>query len=104
MNASAIALEEEAQAKAEAERKAEIERLAQENANTQIKAYNAETGEVLESDVIIPETQNEAENVAKFKSDDVLTFDLRLTFPNGAKQAKMFKEFLDMNGIEYQQL
>lgn len=96
--------QEEARAKAEAERKAEIERLAQENANSQIKAYNAETGEVLESDVIIPETQNEAENVAKFKSDDVLTFDLRLTFPNGAKQAKMFKEFLDMNGIEYQQL
>lgn len=96
--------QEEARAKAEAERKAEIERLAQENANAQIKAYNAETGEVLESDVIIPEIQNEAENGAKFKSDDVLTFDLRLTFPNGAKQAKMFKEFLDMNGIEYQQL
>lgn len=96
--------QEEARAKAEAERKAEIERLAQENANAQIKAYNAETGEVLESDVIIPETQNEAENEAKFKSDDMLTFDLRLTFPNGAKQAKMFKDFLDMNGIEYQQL
>ena len=96
--------QEEARAKAEAERKAEIERLAQENANTQIKAYNAETGEVLESDVIIPETQNTAENGGKFKSGDVLTFDLRLTFPNGAKQAKMFKEFLDMNGIEYQQL
>lgn len=95
--------QEEARAKAEAERKAEIERLAQENANAQIKAYNAETGEVLESDVII-ETQNEAENGAKFKSDDVLMFDLRLTFPNGAKQAKMFKDFLDMNGIEYQQL
>lgn len=97
--------QEEARAKAEAERKAEIERLAQENANAQIKAYNAETGEVLESDVIIiPETQNEAENGAKFKSDDVLTFDLRLTFPNGEKQAKMFKDFLDMNDIEYQQL
>ena len=38
--------QEEARAKAEAERKAEIERLAQENANAQIKAYNAETGEV----------------------------------------------------------
>lgn len=96
--------QEEARAKAEAERKAEIERLAQENANAQIKAYNAETGEVLESDVIISETQNTVENGTKFKSDDVLTFDLRLTFPNGAKQAKMFKDFLDMNGIEYQQL
>lgn len=96
--------QEEARAKAEAERKAEIERMAQENANAQIKAYNAETGEVLESDVIIPETQNEAENGAEFKPGDILTFDLRLTFPNGAKQAKMFKEFLDMNGIEYQQL
>ncbi|MDO4205812.1 MAG: DUF1351 domain-containing protein, partial [Streptococcus gallolyticus] len=96
--------QEEARAKAEAERKAEIERLVQENANAQIKAYNAETGEVLESDVIISETQNTAENGAKFKPDDVLTFDLRLTFPNGSKQAKMFKDFLDMNGIEYQQL
>lgn len=96
--------QEEARAKAEAERKAEIERLAQENANAQIKAYNAETGEVLESDVIIPETQNEAENGAEFENNEPVTFELRLTFPGGVKQAKMFKEFLDMNGIEYQQL
>ena len=95
--------QEEARAKAEAERKAEIERLAQENANAQIKAYNAETGEVLESDVIIPETQNEAENGAKFENKP-LVYDLRLIFPNGNKQAKMFKDFLDMNGIKYQEL
>lgn len=95
---------EEARVKAEAERKSEIERLAQENANAQIKAYNAETGEVLESDVIIPETQNEAENGAKFENNEPVTFELRLTFPGGVKQAKMFKDFLDMNGIEYQQL
>lgn len=93
----------EARAKAEAERKAEIERLAQENANSQIKAYNAETGEVLESDVIIPKTQNEAENGAKFENKPVV-YDLRLIFPNGDKQAKMFKDFLDMNGIKYQEL
>jgi hypothetical protein len=95
--------QEEARAKAEAERKAEIERLAQENANAQIKAYNAETGEVLESDVIIPETQNKAENGAKFENKP-LVYDLRLIFPNGNKQAKMFKDFLDMNGIKYQEL
>ena len=95
--------QEEARAKAEAERKAEIERMAQENANAQIKAYNAETGEVLESDVIVPETQNTAENGAKFENKP-LVYDLRLIFPNGNKQAKMFKDFLDMNGIEYQQL
>lgn len=95
--------QEEARAKAEAERKAEIERMAQENANAQIKAYNAETGEVLESDVIIPETQNEAENGAKFENKP-LVYDLRLIFPNGNKQAKMFKDFLDMNGIKYQEL
>ncbi|MCY7152212.1 DUF1351 domain-containing protein [Streptococcus gallolyticus subsp. gallolyticus] len=95
--------QEEARAKAEAERKAEIERMAQENANAQIKAYNAETGEVLESDVIIPETQNEAENGAKFENKPVV-YDLRLIFPNGDKQAKMFKDFLDMNGIKYQEL
>lgn len=94
--------QEEARAKAEAECKAEIERLAQENANAQIKAYNAETGEVLESDVIIPETQNEAENGAKFENNEPVTFELRLTFPGGVKQAKMFKDFLEMNGIEYQ--
>ena len=96
--------QEEARAKAEAERKAEIERLAQENANSQIKAYNAETGEILEGNTITPETQNTAENEPKFESDKALTLDLRLTFPGGVKQAKMFKEFLDMNGIEYQQL
>jgi len=95
--------QEEARAKAEAERKAEIERLAQENANAQIKAYNAETGEVLESDVIVPETQNTAENGAKFENKP-LVYDLRLIFPNGNKQAKMFKDFLDMNGIKYQEL
>lgn len=95
--------QEEARAKAEAERKAEIERLAQENANAQIKAYNAETGEVLESDVIIPETQNTAENEPKFK-DEAVVYDLRLIFPKGEKQAKMFKDFLDMNGINYQEL
>lgn len=98
-----ILRKEQEEAKAEAERKAEIERLAQENANAQIKAYNAETGEVLESDVIIPETQNEAENGAKFENKPVV-YDLRLIFPNGDKQAKMFKDFLDMNGIKYQQL
>lgn len=95
--------QEEARAKAEAERRAEIERLAQENANAQIKAYNAETGEVLESDVIIPETQNEAENGAEFENNEPVTFELRLTFPGGVKQAKMFKDFLEMNGIKYEQ-
>lgn len=95
--------QEEARAKAEAERKAEIERLAQENANAQIKAYNADTGEVLESDVIIPETQNEAENGEEFENNEPVTFELRLTFPGGVKQAKMFKDFLEMNGIKYEQ-
>ena len=95
--------QEEARAKAEAERKAEIGRLAQENANAQIKAYNAETGEVLESDVIIPETQNKAENGSEVENKPVV-YDLRLIFPNGDKQAKMFKDFLDMNGIKYQEL
>lgn len=95
--------QEEARAKAEAERKAEIERLAQENANSQIKAYDAETGEILEGDTITPETQNKAENGAKFENKPVV-YDLRLIFPNGDKQAKMFKDFLDMNGIKYQEL
>lgn len=102
----AIALRKEqaeARAKAEAERKAEIERLAQENANSQIKAYNAETGEILEGNTITPETQNTAENEPKFENKAVV-YDLRLIFPKGEKQAKMFKDFLDMNGIKYQEL
>lgn len=102
----AIALRKEqaeARAKAEAERKAEIERLAQENANSQIKAYNAETGEILEGNTITPETQNTAENEPKFESDKALTLYLHLTFPGGVKQAKMFKDFLEMNGIKYEQ-
>lgn len=93
----------EARAKAEAERKAEIERLAQENANSQIKAYNAETGEILESNTITPETQNTSENEPKIENKAV-AYDLRLIFPKGEKQAKMFKDFLDMNGIKYQEL
>lgn len=95
--------QEEARAKAEAERKAEIERLAQENANSQIKAYNAETGEILESNTITPETQNTPENEPKIENKAVV-YDLRLIFPKGEKQAKMFKDFLDMNGIKYQEL
>lgn len=95
--------QEEARAKAEAERKAEIERLAQENANAQIKAYNAETGEILESNTITPETQNTPENEPKIENKAVV-YDLRLIFPKGEKQAKMFKDFLDMNGIKYQEL
>jgi len=102
----AIALRKEqaeARAKAEAERKAEIERLAQENANSQIKAYNAETGEILEGNTITPEAQNTPENEPKIEPDKALTLDLRLTFPGGVKQAKMFKDFLEMNGIKYEQ-
>ena len=40
--------QKEAQEKAEAQRLAEIEQLAKENANAHIKAYDAETGEILE--------------------------------------------------------
>ena len=93
--------QQEAQAKAEEERKAEIERIAKENANAQIKAFNADTGEILESDPITQETTPE---MAKFEPNEAVSYDLRLTFPGGNPQAKLFKEWLENNGVSFEVL
>lgn len=113
----AIALrkeQQEAQAKAEAERKAEIERMAQEQANANIRAIDAETGEIIEDyppelesgarGVDRPQLQNTAPEVPKFEPSEPVSYDLRLTFPGGNPQAKLFKEWLENNGVTFEQL
>lgn len=103
---AAILLKEqqEAQAKAEAERKAEIERLAQEQANENIKAINADTGEILEDGPIIPEPEETAPEKPKFEPSEPVSYDLRLTFPGGNQQAKLFKEWLLANQVYFETL
>ena len=96
--------QQEAQAKAEEERKAEIERIAKENANAQIKAFNADTGEILESDPIAPEPQETTPETPKFEPNEAVSYDLRLTFPGGNPQAKLFKEWLENNGVSFEVL
>ena len=91
--------QQEARDKAEEERKAEIERIAKENANAQIKAFNADTGEILE-----PEPSENVTEVPKFEPSEVVSYDLRLTFPGGNPQAKLFKEWLENNGVSFEVL
>ena len=79
---------QEAQKRAEAERKAEIERIAKEQAEANIKAYDAETGEVIE-DEAKPEPASD-----KYVTTIKFWFDL--------EQAKKFKEWLDAHNIEFE--
>lgn len=79
---------QEARERAEAERKAEIERIAKEQAEASIKAYDAETGEVIE-DEPKPETASN-----KYVTTIKFWFDL--------EQAKEFKEWLDAHNIEFE--
>ena len=79
---------QEARDRAEAERKAEIERMAKEQAEASIKAYDAETGEVIE-DEEKPEPASD-----KYVTTIKFWFDL--------EQAKQFKEWLDAHDIEFE--
>ena len=94
--------QKEIQAKAEAERLAEIEQLAKENANANIKAYDAETGEILEQGTITPEPQNKVREVAKFEPSEPLTIALRLTLHGGKSQLDQLKELLEDNFISFE--
>lgn len=94
----------EAQEKAEAERLEEIAQLAKENANANIKAYDAETGEILEQRAITPKPQNNAQEVPKFESREPLTIDLRLTLHGGKSQLDQLKEWLEDNFISFETL
>ncbi|HES9049759.1 TPA: DUF1351 domain-containing protein [Streptococcus pyogenes] len=96
--------QQEAQARAEAERKAEIERLAQEQANANIKAIDAETGEILEDEPIMPEPEETTLETPKFEPIEPVSYDLRLTFPGGNQQAKLFKEWLLANQVNFETL
>lgn len=94
--------QKEAQEKAEAERLEEIAQLAKKNAN--IKAYDAETGEILEQGTITPEPQNNAREVEKFEPSEPLIIDLRLTLHGGKSQFDQLKEWLEDNFISFETL
>ena len=79
---------QEARERAEAERKAEIERIAKEQAEASIKAYDAETGEVIEEKPKSEPTSDKYVTTIKF------WFNL--------EQAKQFKEWLDAHNIEFE--
>lgn len=96
--------QQKAQAKAEEERKAEIERIAKEKANAQIKAFNADTGEILESDPITPEPQETTPEMAKFEPSEPASYDLRITFPYGNPQAKFYKGLFERDGVTTEML
>lgn len=96
--------QQEAQAKAEEERKAEIERLAQERANENIKAVNADTGEILEDGPIIPEQEKTAPETPKFEPREPASYDLRITFPYGNPQAKFYKGLFERDGVTTEML
>lgn len=96
--------QKEAQAKAEAERLAEIERISKELANANIKAYDAETGEILEQGTITPELKNNVREVPKFEPSEPLTIDLRLTLHGGKAQLDQLKEWLEDNFISFETL
>lgn len=96
--------QKEIQVKAKAERLAEIEQLAKENANANIKAYDAETGEILEQGTITPKPQNNVREVAKFEPSDPLTINLRLTLHGGKSQLNQLQEWLEDNFISFETL
>ena len=103
--------QQEAREKAEVERQAEIERMAQEEANANIKAFNAETGEIIENEPLesdeginVPPTPQTSPEVPKFEPSEPVSYDLRLTFPFGNPQAKQFKEWLEANGVTFETL
>lgn len=81
--------QQEARKKAEEERKAEIERIAKEQAEASIKAYDAETGEVIEN-----EPKPKQKNKDKYVTTIKFWFDL--------EQAKDFKEWLDAHDIDFE--
>lgn len=93
---AAIERKQQAEAKrqAEAERLAEIEAMAKQSANEDIKAVNAETGEIIEESKPVEE---EAE-----KYSEPYKVNLSLTFHGGEKQWHQFAKLLDDNFINYE--
>lgn len=84
----------EAKAKAEAARLAEIEAMAQQSANEEIKAVNAETGEVIEDTKPVEEVPS--------KPAEPYKVNLSLTFHGGENQWHQFAKLLDDNFVNYE--
>lgn len=83
----------EAKQKAEVARLAEIEAMAQQSASEEIKAVNAETGEVIEDTKPVEEASKPAE---PYKVN------LTLTFHGGENQWHQFAKLLDDNFVNYE--
>lgn len=84
----------EAKAKAEAARLAEIEAMAKQSASEEIKAVNAETGEVIEDTKPVEE--------APSKPVEPYKVNLSLTFHGGENQWHQFAKLLDDNFVNYE--
>lgn len=84
----------EAKAKAEAARLAEIEEMAKHSANEEIKAVNAETGEVIEDTKPVDEVPS--------KPVEPYKVNLALTFHGGENQWHQFAKLLDDNFVNYE--
>lgn len=84
----------EAKQKAEAARLAEIEAMARQSANEEIKAVNAETGEVIEDTKLVEE--------APSKPTEPYKVNLALTFHGGKNQWHQFAKLLDDNFVNYE--
>ena len=84
----------EAKEKSEAARLAEIEAMAQQSANEEIKAVNAETGEVIEDTKPIEEVPS--------KPAEPYKVNLSLTFHGGEGQWHQFAKLLDDNFVNYE--
>ena len=80
--------------KAESERLEEIEAIAKQSANEEIKAVNAETGEIIEESKPVEETPSKP--IKPYK------INLSLTFHGGEKQWHQFAKLLDDNFINYE--
>lgn len=83
-----------AKAKAEAARLAEIEAMAQQSASEEIKAVNAETGEVIEDAKPVEEVPS--------KPAEPYKVNLALTFHGGEQQWHQFAKLLDDNFVNYE--
>lgn len=84
----------EAKAKAEAARLAEIEAMAKQSASEEIKAVNAETGEVIEDTKPVEEVPS--------KPSEPYKVNLALTFHGGENQWHQFAKLLDDNFVNYE--
>lgn len=93
---AAIERKQQAEAKrqAEAERLEEIEAMAKQSANEDIKAVNAETGEIIEESKPADETP--------IKSVEPYKIDISLTFHGGEEQWYQFAKLLEDNFINYE--